>query len=86
MTYREGAFYAQEQWVLEVEGCEVRVEPEQTGADLEPGDLYVAERNTGPQLLTCKTLGRGWIHPEELAYSYDLHECRKVVEIDGEPV
>jgi len=32
--------------------------------DIQPGDLYVAARNTEPQLLTCMAVDdRGWIIP-----------------------
>jgi hypothetical protein len=47
---------------------------------IQPGDLYLAERNTGPQLLTCKYVHpRNWIVPIENAYSYDTWECVKIV-------
>ncbi len=55
--------------------------------EIKPGDRYVAERNTGPQLLTAKRIvGQGegpggfgnWIDPEESAYNYDIWECVKV--------
>lgn len=60
------------------------------------GDWYIAERNTGPKLLTAHSfiryLGQGesepvansehssWILSEEKAYPYDTHECVKVRE------
>ncbi len=57
---------------------------------IEEGDTYIAGRNTGPQILTCRKncdgFGEGWIRPEENAYSYDTHECRRVLTIDGEEV
>lgn len=53
---------------------------------IQPGDLYIAGRNTGPHLLTCRELGNGCIHPVERFYAFDLDECRKVVAIDGEIV
>lgn len=46
--------------------------------ELEPGDDYIAERNTGPRLLTVRhnNTERRWIEPEErLAYAYDTVEC-----------
>ena len=55
--------------------------------DLQPGDSYVAQRNTGPHLLTVafvkETLGdqdqwAGAVYPVESAYPFDLHECVKV--------
>lgn len=43
------------------------------------GDTYIAERNTGPKLLTAKELDdRNWIIPEEDAYYFDTWECCKV--------
>lgn len=52
--------------------------------DLEPGDLYVAERNIGWQLLEVRDndLDVGCIYPVEIAYAYDTHECIPVELID----
>lgn len=53
--------------------------------DLEPEDFYVAERNTGWQLLEVKfnDLVNGWIQPvETAAYSYDTYECIPVELVD----
>jgi hypothetical protein len=49
---------------------------------LKPGDLYLACRNTGPQLLTVKSVNEehGYVIPVENAYPYDIHECVKVTE------
>lgn len=58
------------------EGVRLRMTKE--GTELEPGDIYVAERNQGPRLLTVEKNNReqGWIVPTELrAYPYDTHEC-----------
>jgi len=46
------------------------------------GDLYIAERNTGPQLLTCAYVNHenGYVVPSEGEYPYDLSECVKVRE------
>ena len=47
---------------------------------IQPGDTYLAERNTGPKLLTCEAVNeRGWIRPVEMEYSYDTWECIKVI-------
>jgi hypothetical protein len=49
--------------------------------EIKPGDLYVAERNTGPKLLTCREVNveGGWIEPTTFPdYSYDTNECVKV--------
>ena len=45
----------------------------------QPGALYIAGRNTEPQLLTCKSVNdRGWIVAKEMAYSFDWHECIRI--------
>ncbi len=55
-------------------GLEVSDDP------IQPGDLYLAERNTGPKLLTCRSVNtRGWIVPVENAYCFDTWECAKVI-------
>lgn len=54
------------------------------GGIIRPGDLYVGERNTGPQLLIAKKvdLKVGCIFPtESREYPYELHECVKVREV-----
>lgn len=52
-----------------------------TDSPIEPGDDYLAERNTGPQLMVCKSVNLidGWIVPEGVGYPYDLNECVKVI-------
>lgn len=44
---------------------------------IRPGDTYVAERNTGLQLLTCKRVisDKNFIIPTENAYCFDIWEC-----------
>lgn len=62
---------------VEVEGIPVKFRD----GDIEPGDLYVAERNGGPKLLTCKSYSDdgSWINPDEkFAYCYDTWECTRV--------
>lgn len=51
---------------------------------IEPGDLYVGERNQGPRLLTAKRIDDeiGCIFPTCTAYPYDLNECIKVKEAE----
>lgn len=74
--------------VVEYEGVHLRMIPEKDyGGKLEVGDKYFAQRNSGPKLLTVKKVVdryyaekhgfsfSGWVEPEELAYSYDFHEC-----------
>lgn len=50
--------------------------------EIQPGDLYVGERNTGPHLLTAKRVSSeiGCIFPTCDAYPYDLKECVRVRE------
>jgi hypothetical protein len=49
------------------------------GEPVLPGDLYIAMRNTGPHLLTCKFLGDACVFPKEVAYPYDFNEVVKIV-------
>lgn len=41
----------------------------------EPGELYIAGRNTEPKLLTAKRIEMGGVFPEENAYPYNTGEC-----------
>lgn len=43
--------------------------------ELEPGDTYLAARNTGPHLLTVREIAMNAAFPVETAYPYNLHEC-----------
>lgn len=59
----------------------------ETSSDpIQPGDIYLAERNSGPKLLICKyvkytELGDpDWIVPTETAYSFDVQECVKIIQ------
>lgn len=50
---------------------------------INPGDLYMAKRNTGWKLLTCRNYNsrRNVVFPMELYdYCYDGHECFRVLE------
>ncbi|MEK9180102.1 MAG: hypothetical protein AAB897_01680 [Patescibacteria group bacterium] len=51
--------------------------------EIRSGDLYVAERNTGPHLLTAREVSteHGCIHSTCTAYSFDIGECVKVREV-----
>ena len=67
---------------LEVSDKTAAMEP------LEPGDLYVAKRNTGFHLMHCKLMSSdGSCVVAEMTprgrqpYTYDSHECRKVLSI-----
>lgn len=60
------------------EGVPLEVE---SGIYIEPGDTYLAKRNTEWKLLTCKEHKKedGYIIPVESEYPYDTHECFRVV-------
>ncbi len=47
------------------------------------GDLYIAERNTGPKLLIAKKIDEetGYIIPTTIDYLYGMQECVKVKEV-----
>ena len=51
---------------------------------LVPGDIYLAERNTGPHLLTCSRMSADmfYVIPREMAYCYNSWECHKVLSIE----
>lgn len=48
--------------------------------EVRPGDTYIAERNTGPKLLTCLgiNISLSCIVPVENAYCFDTNECIRV--------
>jgi hypothetical protein len=52
--------------------------------EIRSGDLYIAERNSGPRFLTAKEVvpkGKGgYIIPTTKDYSFDIWECIKVKE------
>ena len=63
--------------VIDLDGLRLRQRPGEIGA----GDLYVAERNTGPDLLTCaRVASEGFVIATTVAYPYDLGECVLVEE------
>ena len=60
---------------IEIEGALVRM----ASGDLAPGDMYIAERNSGPHLAFVKSIHEdGWVIPNSNIYPFDLHECVKV--------
>ncbi len=63
---------------IDIQGIKLQMDD----GEIRPGDLYVAERNTGPHLLTAKKINLeiGCIFPTDDAYPYNLHECVKVRE------
>lgn len=62
--------------VLDLGGVMLRM----AEGEINSGDLYVAERNTGPKLLTAKEVTPRWIVPTSIDYVYNLDECVKVCE------
>ena len=68
--------------IVDLEGIKLKMDK----GEIQPGDLYVAERNTGPKLLTAEKIVRSdlghisHIQPTTLDYSFDGHECVKVCE------
>lgn len=66
---------------MEFEGVPFTVPEDQT---LNPGDTYLAERNQGVKLLTCRehikenNFVGGYVLPVETAYAYDYGECIKI--------
>ena len=65
--------------VVNFEGINLR----KVDAPIRPGDLYIAERNTGPKLLTCcvNNQEESWISSTTWDYPYDTWECVRVEEI-----
>jgi len=68
--------------VVEIEGVRFRA----IEGEIQPGDWYVAERNTGPHLLTCRENDKEnrWIVPVEEKYSFDTGECVRVEMVEEE--
>jgi len=79
--------------VVDLGGIKFKMDVDDDGKEreIQKGDLYVAERNTGPKLLEAeKVVGPGegpkgyggWIQPTTTDYSFDTGECVKVVEAE----
>ena len=64
--------------ILEIDGLKLKM----VDGPIQKGDFYVAERNTGPQLLIARKVDEniGCIFPDGFEYPYDIHECVKVSE------
>ncbi|MBI2057970.1 MAG: hypothetical protein HYT63_03245 [Candidatus Yanofskybacteria bacterium] len=69
--------------VIDIEGIKLKMDE----GEIQVGDLYVGERNTGPHLLTAKEVvmlddgnGINFIFSTCNAYPYDGNECIKVCE------
>lgn len=79
--------------IVDLGGIKFRMDTGKTGEEVAicAGDLYIAERNTDPKLLTaakvfpprlgCGDGYGGWIRPTSADYSFDTGECVKVVEV-----
>lgn len=78
---------------IQMEGLTFKMATDASGAEeeIKPGDFYVAERNTGPYLLTAREIvgpgeakggHGGWVVPVENVYCFDTPECVKVVCLD----
>ena len=80
---------------IDFEGIKLKMDTDANGDEVKvkKGDLYIAERNTGPKFLTAEKIvpwpikdstnkHGGWIQPTTLDYSFDLGECVKVVEVN----
>jgi len=63
--------------IVEIEGVRLEIENKPP----RDGEMYVAERNVGKQILTAKSVDyvNRWVIPIEKAYVYDLGECKRVV-------
>ncbi len=48
---------------------------------IKEGDSYLAERNTGPVLLTCRTVANGIVFARGSGYAFDRFECAKVTSV-----
>lgn len=66
--------------ILDIDGLSLVMDE----GDIKPGDLYVGERNAGPQLLTARKVDYelGCIFPTCTSYPYDLGECIKIKEVN----
>lgn len=79
--------------IVDLGGIKFKMDVDENGEEREirEGDLYIAERNTGPKFLTAAKVvkpgegpnGHGnWIQATTTDYSYDIPECVKVVEAE----
>ena len=75
--------------VVDLNGIKFKMDVDENGQEKEirPGDIYIAERNTGPHLLTAAKVFRpgegGFIQPTTfLDYFFDTGEGVKVIEAE----
>lgn len=75
--------------VMDLGGIKFKMDVDDAGKEqqIKAGDLYIAERNTGPHLLTAQEVVMSecgchvsYIHSTCNAYSFDGGECVKVCE------
>lgn len=70
---------------INLDGLYFRMAVDEDGNELpiRNGDLYIAERNTGPKLLIARDVDfvNDWIAPTCDEYFYDINECVRVVEV-----
>lgn len=65
--------------VVTIDGLDLQIDGD---GSVQPGDLYVAGRNTGPHLLEAKRVNTelGVIYPTTTEYPFNIGECVKVTE------
>ena len=65
--------------IVNLDGLRFRI----AKGEIKVGDLYIAERNTGPKLLTAKFINieSGWIGATTHDYPFNIDECVKVEEV-----
>lgn len=63
--------------IVEIEGLKFVMDGD---GEVAVGDTYIAERNTGPKLLTVQSIREDlyFVVPVENEYCYDTWECVKV--------
>lgn len=73
--------------VVDLDG--IRLVMDGDGKVRQPGDLYIAERNTGPKLLVVKSVTMApcdccvaWVNPTTTDYNFDGPECVRVRETE----
>lgn len=71
--------------VVTIDGQQYKMtEGKPTGIDLEPGDLYFAERNT-QQIFHVQSVNMEgqWVNPVEMGYPFDLGECVGITPVNN---
>lgn len=65
--------------LVELEGATILASS--NAGNIIPGDTYIAKRNTGWKLLTCRFVANNAVFPIEIGYAFDEWECFKVIDI-----